>query len=76
MLCWLRIHLELAIEAKGMLLMREAGFSVPPSVGAEAKFAELEYLESAIGKTGLMAIGPIVHTSNKELWQMHVLGKT
>ena len=76
MLCWLRMHLELAIEAKGLLLMRQAGFTVQPSDGAEAKFEELRYLEKSIGKTGLMAISPFVHTSNKELWQLHVLGKT
>ncbi len=73
MLCWLRIHLELAIEAKGLMLMRQAGFPVKSSDGAAAQFKELQYLEKAIGKTGQMAIAPFVHTSNKELWQMHML---
>ncbi len=76
MLCWLRIHLELAIEAKGILLMRQAGFDPKPSGGAKAKFEEMRYLETRIGKTGLLAITPLVHTSNRELWQLHVLGKS
>ncbi|NNE34601.1 MAG: PrsW family intramembrane metalloprotease [Rhodothermales bacterium] len=76
MMCWLRLHLELAIEAKGLLMMRQAGFSPEPSKAAKAKFAEISYLEKSIGKTGLLAIAPFVHTSNRELWQLYMLGKS
>lgn len=75
MLCWLRLHLELAIEAKGLLMMRQAGFQVQPNPDSKSKFDELRFLEKSIGKTGLLAIAPIVHKTNKELWQLHVLSK-
>jgi hypothetical protein len=75
MLCVLRLHVELAIRAKGILLMREAGFKPSPDPEIKEKFAELAYLEKSIGKTGQLAILPFIHTSSRELWQLHMLGK-
>lgn len=73
MLCYLRIYLELAIQAKGILLMRESGFDVSPDPAVSAKFDELRYLEKSIGKTGLVAISPFLRTSRRDLWQLHML---
>ena len=73
LLCYLRVYTELALRAKGMLLMRESGFDVPIDEATQAKFEELHYLETSIGKTGLRALKPIRHISDKELWQLNVL---
>jgi RsiW-degrading membrane proteinase PrsW (M82 family) len=73
MLCYLRLHVELAINAKGVLLMREAGFDPEPSPDVRSKLTELEHLERSIGKTGRLAIHPLVRTSSRDLWQIHVL---
>lgn len=75
MFCWLRIHLELAVRAKGILLMKEKGFKAPPDPEIKEKFAELQYLEKSIGKTGKLAISPILHTDSRQLWQLHMLTK-
>jgi RsiW-degrading membrane proteinase PrsW (M82 family) len=75
MLCYLRLHVELAISAKGLLLMREAGFEAPPPDDVEEKFAELRHLEKTIGRTGLLAVHPFLHNSSHDLWQLHMLGK-
>src|SRR5262249_31707735 len=75
MLCYLRIHVELSLRAKGLLMMRESGFKVDPDEPTRAKFKELEYLERSIGKTGKLAMAPFLHTSGKELWQLSMLGK-
>jgi RsiW-degrading membrane proteinase PrsW (M82 family) len=75
MLCYLRLHVELAISAKGLLLMREAGFQPPPPEGIDEKFAELRHLEKTIGRTGLIAVHPFLHSSTHDLWQLHMLGK-
>ncbi|MFQ5865528.1 MAG: PrsW family intramembrane metalloprotease [bacterium] len=75
MLCLLRIHLELAIRAKGILLMRETGFKVTADPEIKEKFDELRYLEKSIGKTGKLAILPFLHTSSRDLWQLYMLGK-
>ncbi len=74
MLCLLRIHLELSISAKGILLMKEAGLPVKPEPNIREKFEELTYLEKSIGKTGMLAIGPILHRSRQDLWELHMLG--
>jgi hypothetical protein len=75
MLCYLRVHVELAISAKGLLLMREAGFDAPPPDDVEEKFAELRHLEREIGPTGMLALHPFLHSSSHDLWQLHMLGK-
>lgn len=75
MLCYLRLYLELAIRAKGELMMRESGFrnEVEPEVWA--KFEEMKFLEASIGKTGRAAMRPFLHLSGRELWQLYLLGK-
>jgi hypothetical protein len=74
-LCYLRLSTELALRAKGILMMRESGFDVPVDEATRAKFAEMRYLEASIGKTGLLAIQPMRRMSNKDLWQLYMLGK-
>jgi protease PrsW len=73
MMCFLRLRAELAIRAKGVLMMREAGFDAAPDPMVKDKFQELRYLEKSIGKTGLRALHPFVHTSTRDLWQLTVL---
>jgi RsiW-degrading membrane proteinase PrsW (M82 family) len=75
LLCYLRIYTELALRAKGILLMRENGFDVDVDEATKAQFAEMRYLEESIGKTGLLAIQPMCHMSHKDLWQLYMLGK-
>lgn len=73
MLCYLRLHLELSIRAKGMLLMRDAGFEIPPDPEAGEQFAEIHYLEKSIGKTGRIALNPFLRARTKDLWQIAML---
>lgn len=75
LLCYLRLHTELALRAKGILLMRENGFEVAVDETTREKFAEMRYLEKSIGKTGLLAIQPMLHMSHKDLWQLYMIGK-
>ncbi|MFH1943479.1 MAG: PrsW family glutamic-type intramembrane protease, partial [bacterium] len=73
LLCFLRIHLELAVRAKGILLLKGTGFSVPHDPEIQEKFAELKYLENSIGKTGKLALSPILHTTTRDLWQIYLI---
>lgn len=75
LLAYLRLYTELALRAKGLLLMRENGFDVPIDEPTKEKFAELRYLEKSVGRTGLLAIQPMLHMSHKDLWQLYMLGK-
>jgi RsiW-degrading membrane proteinase PrsW (M82 family) len=74
-ICFLRLYTELSLRAKGILIMRENGFKVDIDELTRAKFAEMRYLESSIGKTGLLAIQPMLHINHKDLWQFYMLGK-
>lgn len=73
MLCFLRIHLELAIRAKGVLLLRNAGFRATLDPEIKEKFAELKFLEKNIGTTGKLALSPILRTSTRDLWQLYLV---
>lgn len=76
MMCLLRLRAELGIRAKGILLMREAGFEADPDPSVRAKLEEVGYLEQSIGRTGMRALKPFVHTSTQDLWQLNLLDGT
>jgi RsiW-degrading membrane proteinase PrsW (M82 family) len=73
MLCYLRIYTELAVRAKGVLMMRENGLDAPVGERTREKFQELRYLEKSIGKTGVLAMKPFLQMERKDLWQLNVL---
>lgn len=75
LICYLRIHVELSLRAKGLLMLRQSGFKVEPDEPTRAKFVELQYLEKSIGMTGKLAMAPFLQMSNKDLWQLYMLGK-
>jgi RsiW-degrading membrane proteinase PrsW (M82 family) len=73
MLCLLRIHLELSLRAKGILIARSAGVHLPVDDQVHANFEEMKYLERSIGKTGKIAIMPFIRTSARDLWELYML---
>lgn len=73
MLCYLRLYTELALRAKGVLMMRENGLEVPVGERTREKFQELRYLEKSIGKTGCLAMRPFLQMERKDLWQLNVI---
>jgi len=73
LLCYLRIHTELAMRAKGLLMMRESGFEPRLDQETREKLAELRYLEKSIGSTGMLALRPLVLPHQRDLWQISML---
>ncbi len=74
MLCLLRLHGELALRAKGVLLLRETGMDEPPlDEETRDKLAELAQLERAIGRTGMLALRPLMMATGKDIWQLKLL---
>lgn len=73
MLCLLRIQVELSIRAKGLLLAREAGLEAPVGDDVRDRLTELRYLERSIGRTGLLAMKPVVRHDARALWQVYLL---
>ena len=76
MMCLLRLRAELGIKAKGILLMREAGFEPEPDPQVRGKLEEVGSLEQSIGRTGMLALKPFIHTSTQDLWQINLLDGT
>ncbi len=73
MFCLLRVELELAIRAKGMLMAREAGLDVPIDDDLKARLTEFDYLRESIGTTGLLALRPLRVTSDRDDWHRYLL---
>ena len=73
LLCYLRLHTELALRAKGILMMRENGFDAAIDPATRDKFIEMRYLERSVGKTGRLAVVPLLHGSGKDIWQLRML---
>jgi RsiW-degrading membrane proteinase PrsW (M82 family) len=73
MFCLLRLDLEVSIQAKAMLIAREAGLDVPPSEDLRDTLHEVECLQQTIGRTGLIALKPLQVTSDRDRWHRYVL---
>jgi RsiW-degrading membrane proteinase PrsW (M82 family) len=73
MLCYLRLHTELSLRAKGILMMRESGLPVKPDPTIREKLDELKYLRETIGKTAMLSLTPILRSTEQDLWQLAVL---
>jgi RsiW-degrading membrane proteinase PrsW (M82 family) len=73
MLCYLRLHVELSLRAKGELMMRESGFKTTVEPEVREMLEELRFLEGNIGVTGKLAMLPFLQRSRRDLWQFYVL---
>jgi len=73
MLCLLRVELELSIQAKAVLIARDAGVTMPEHPDARAAVEEIRSLRSSIGPTGLLALGPVHVTSHRDDWHRYLL---
>lgn len=74
-LCYMRLHVELALQAKGVMMMRQANLDYTIDPELKSQFDELKFLENRIGVTGKLAIAPFLRTSSRDLWQIYMLGK-
>jgi hypothetical protein len=73
MFCLLRLELELAVQAKAMLMAREAGVRVDTDADFDSLVAEHDSLQRSIGRTGLLALKPLKVSSRRARWHRHVL---
>jgi protease PrsW len=73
LLCYLRLHTELALRAKGILMMSESGFAAGVDDATRAKLVEMRYLERSIGRAGHLALRPLLSGGHKDIWQLRML---
>ena len=72
---YIKYHLELSMQAKGILLARRLGVDTQPDPQVKEMFAQLKVLEGRIGPTGRLAIKPFVRKSSRDLWEIHMLSR-
>lgn len=72
---YIRLYLELSIAAKRNLMLKESGYDVMPDKDILGDLNELKHLRKMIGKTGEMAIQPVVRMKHRELWKLNQLKK-
>lgn len=75
MYCLLRLELELAVQAKALIMARGAGLTMQVGDDLEAALAERTVLRASIGRTGLLALRPLQITSRRDDWHRHVLNQ-
>ena len=73
MFCLLRLELELSIQAKALLMARQAGVHIPADDDLREALAEYRYLEHSIGATGLLALKPLRVTTHRDNWHQFLL---
>ncbi len=73
MLCYLRLHTELSLRVKGVLMLREQGFEPRRDPEITEKLQELDYLSRTIGKTGIRLLLPFLGKAPQDLWQLFLL---
>lgn len=73
MLSYLHLTLELSARAKGDLLRREMGFPVEPDPEMPARLKELRFLETQIGRTGKLALAPLLGQKRQDIWELQRL---
>ena len=76
MFCLLRVELELSVQAKAMLMAREAGLEMPGDDDLQICLAELEHLHASIGRTGMLALKPLQVTGDRDRWHKYLLAQT
>ena len=75
MFCLLRLELELSVQAKALLIAREAGLEIPVTDDLHASLREIAYLRTSIGRTGLLALKPLQVTSGRDHWHRYLLAR-
>jgi protease PrsW len=73
MFCLLRLELELSVQAKALLMAREAGLEVPVDADLDAILAERDALRRSIGRTGLLALEPVQVSTHRDRWHRDLL---
>jgi len=76
MFCILKLELELSVQAKALLLAREAGLKMAPHPDIAAGLAELRHLRASIGPTGMLALTPLHVTSHRDEWHRYLVAET
>lgn len=71
MYCYVKVYLELSLIAKRNLMLSEAGIDPPKDESYNDNISEFNALRRRIGKTGLLALLPIVKVKDTDKWMIN-----
>jgi len=73
MYCFISLYLELSIKAKRNIMLVECELPVIKEVDLEEKLVEFKNLRKTIGKSGELAISPLIKLNQRDLWKLSSL---
>lgn len=73
MYCYISLYYELSIKAKVRLMLKENDMIILPDPSIPSKLNELKALGKIIGRSGILAISPVLRMKRKDLWKLSLL---
>ncbi len=73
MYCFIEIFMELSVIAKRNIMLIENDFAPIIEPNLKSKLTELKQLEKNIGKTGKLALSPLIRMNYRDLWKLNTL---
>jgi len=71
--CFISLYTELSVKAKSLMMLRENDFAMSPDPEIPLKLKELKSLRKQIGRSGYLAITPVLRMNRKDLWKLSML---
>ncbi len=70
MYCYISLYLELSVKSKRNLLLSECGLPVVKEPGLDEKRKEFFHLRKKLGKSGELALSPLLKLKYRDLWKL------
>jgi protease PrsW len=72
MYCFISLYLELSVKSKRNMMLAECELPVTKESDWDEKVTELKHLRKAIGKSGELALSPLIKIKQRDLWSFEV----
>jgi protease PrsW len=70
MYCYVSVYLELSVKSKRNILLAECGLPIIKESGLGEKVTEFRQLRKNIGKSGELALSPLIRLRQRDLWKL------
>jgi len=70
MYCYFSLYLELSVKSKRNLMLAECGLPVMKEAGIDEKRKEFAQLRKTLGKSGELALSPLLKLKQRDLWKL------
>ncbi|NQV02403.1 MAG: PrsW family intramembrane metalloprotease [Bacteroidia bacterium] len=71
--CFMALYLELSVKAKSLLLLKESDLPLPMDPDIVDKLLELDHLRKQIGRSGILALRPVLRMNRSDIWALTIL---